>query len=52
MEWKDIQPIATMIGAITAAIISAITLWKLQSKKRNDDIDLKSLGLTQANKMK
>lgn len=41
MEW---QPIATLIAAIMAAGVSSITLWKLQDKKRNDDIDLRAFN--------
>lgn len=42
MDW---QPVATLIAAIAAVLaagISAFTLWKLQDKKRNDDIDVKA----------
>lgn len=38
MEW---QPLITLFAALTAAGISAITLWKLQDKKRKDDTNLK-----------
>src|ERR1044071_6933059 len=39
MEW---QSIVTLIAAVVAAGTSALTLLKLQNKKRNDDIDLKA----------
>jgi hypothetical protein len=46
MEWL------TLIAAITAAGISALTLWKLQDKKRNDDLDIKAFENSLAKQFK
>lgn len=51
METKDLQAVVTLVAALIAAvtaisatIISSITLGKLQNKKRNDDADLVAFG--------
>jgi hypothetical protein len=52
MEWKDLQPTLTFLAAIIAASISSFTLWKLQNKKRDDDMDLKAFGHSLDKKLK
>ncbi len=42
MEWKDLQPFATIIAAIIGGVVTAYVTLKLQDKKRNDDLDLKA----------
>jgi len=42
MEWKDLQPIATVLAAIIGGAVTAIVTLKLRDKKRNDDLDLKA----------
>ncbi len=43
MDWLN-QPFATLIAAVFSAVLSAVTLHKLQNKKSNDDTDLKAFG--------
>jgi hypothetical protein len=48
MEWvRDLQPIATIVSAI----IAGYAIWRLQDKKRNDDIDSKAFEYSLTKKL-
>jgi len=52
MEWKELQPFATIIAAIIAGVITAIVTLKIQDKKRNDDTDLKAFDHSLTKRLK
>src|SRR5215213_5139971 len=52
MEWKDLQPIATIIAAIIGGAVTAVVTLKLQDKKRNDDLDLKAFDHSLTKRLK
>jgi hypothetical protein len=52
MEWKDLQPFATIIAAIIGGAVTAIVTLKLQDKKRNDDLDLKAFDHSLTKRLK
>lgn len=52
MEWKDLQPIATILAALVGGVFTTIITLRLQDKKRNDDIDLQAFQHTLVKRLK